>query len=81
MGDHMTGLGMAGAIAAALLARERTGRRAGDPHVALPERLWMLASDIQARDHDRLLPHPGRAAAAPNPLFNFYRTKDGAGST
>jgi crotonobetainyl-CoA:carnitine CoA-transferase CaiB-like acyl-CoA transferase len=78
MGDHMTGLGMAGAIAAALLARERTGRGQEIRMSLFQSGLWMLASDIQAAITTGYCHTPGGRRAAPNPLFNFYRTKDGA---
>jgi crotonobetainyl-CoA:carnitine CoA-transferase CaiB-like acyl-CoA transferase len=77
MGDHMTGLGMAGAIAAALLARERTGRGQEIRMSLFQSGLWMLASDIQAAITTGYCHTPGGRRAAPNPLFNFYRTSDG----
>jgi crotonobetainyl-CoA:carnitine CoA-transferase CaiB-like acyl-CoA transferase len=76
MGDHMTGLGMAGAIAAALLARERTGEGQEIRMSLFQAGMWMLASDIQAAITTGYCHTPGGRAAAPNPLFNFYRTKD-----
>jgi crotonobetainyl-CoA:carnitine CoA-transferase CaiB-like acyl-CoA transferase len=77
MGDHMTGLGMAGAIAAALLARERTGIGQEIRMSLFESGLWMLASDLQAAITTGYCHTPGGRSAAPNPLFNFYRTKDG----
>jgi crotonobetainyl-CoA:carnitine CoA-transferase CaiB-like acyl-CoA transferase len=76
MGDHMTGLGMAGAIAAALLARERTGVGQEIGMSLFQAGMWMLASDIQAAITTGYCHTPGGRRAAPNPLFNFYRTKD-----
>jgi crotonobetainyl-CoA:carnitine CoA-transferase CaiB-like acyl-CoA transferase len=76
MGDHMTGLGMAGAIAAALLARERTGVGQEIGMSLFQSGMWMLASDIQAAITTGYCHTPGGRRAAPNPLFNFYRTKD-----
>ncbi len=77
MGDHMTGLGLAGAIAAALFARERSGV-GQEIHMSLFQSgLWMLASDIQAALTTGYCHTPGGRRAAPNPLFNFYRTRDG----
>jgi crotonobetainyl-CoA:carnitine CoA-transferase CaiB-like acyl-CoA transferase len=76
MGDHMTGLGMAGAIAAALLARERTGAGQEIGMSLFHAGMWMLASDIQAAITTGYCHTPGGRRAAPNPLFNFYRTKD-----
>ena len=77
MGDHMTGLGLAGAIAAALFARERSGV-GQEIHMSLFQSgMWMLASDIQAALTTGYCHTPGGRRAAPNPLFNFYRTRDG----
>jgi crotonobetainyl-CoA:carnitine CoA-transferase CaiB-like acyl-CoA transferase len=76
MGDHMTGLGMAGAIAAALLARERTGVGQELGMSLFQAGMWMLASDIQAAITTGYCHAPGGRRAAPNPLFNFYRTRD-----
>jgi len=77
MGDHMTGLGMAGAIAAALFARERTGVGQELRMSLFESGMWMLASDIQAAITTGYCHTPGGRCAAPNPLFNFYRTADG----
>ncbi|HZP42347.1 MAG TPA: CoA transferase [Candidatus Binatia bacterium] len=77
MGDHMTGLGLAGAIAAALLARERSGVGQEIATSLFANGLWMLGSDIQAAITTGYCHTPGGRRAAPNPLFNFYRTKDG----
>src|SRR5690349_6292216 len=48
MGDHMTGLGIAGVIAAALFARDRTGVGQAIRTSLFEAGMWMLASDIQA---------------------------------
>jgi len=77
MGDHMTGLGMAGAIAAALFARERTGVGQELRMSLFQSGMWMLASDIQVAITTGYCHTPGGRRAAPNPLFNFYRTADG----
>ncbi len=77
MGDHMTGLGMAGAIAAALFARARTGTGQEIGMSLFQSGMWMLASDIQAAITTGYCHTPGGRRAAPNPLFNFYRTRDG----
>ena len=76
MGDHMTGLGMAGAIGAALYARERTGRGQAIEMSLFQSGMWMLSSDIQAALTTGYCHMPGGRRAAPNPLFNFYRTRD-----
>jgi formyl-CoA transferase len=76
MGDHMTGLGIAGAIAAALFARDRTGVGQEITTSLYENGLWMLASDVQVAITTGYCHVPMGRAAAPNPLFNFYRTKD-----
>src|SRR5439155_14304379 len=48
MGDHMTGLAIAGAVAAALYARDRTGTGQELRTSLLRAGVWMLGSDIQA---------------------------------
>src|SRR5262245_4352210 len=65
MGDHMTGLGMAGAIAAALFARDRTGRGEEVRMSLFESGLWMLASDIQAAITTGYCHTPGGRRAAP----------------
>jgi len=77
MGDHMTGLGMAGAIAAALYARDRTGSGQEVRMSLFHAGLWMLGSDVQVALTTGYCHTPGGRQAAPNPLFNFYRTRDG----
>jgi crotonobetainyl-CoA:carnitine CoA-transferase CaiB-like acyl-CoA transferase len=77
MGDHMTGLGMAGAISAALFARDRTGVGQEIRMSLFQAGMWMLGSDIQAAITTGYCHRPGGRGAAPNPLFNFYRTRDG----
>lgn len=77
MGDHMVGLAMAGAIAAALYARKATGTGQEVQTSLFEAGLWMLASDIQAALTTGYCHTPGGRGAAPNPLFNFYRTSDG----
>ncbi len=77
MGDHTTALLVAGSVAMALLDRQRTGQ-GQEVDVSLHNTgLWVLGMDIQGT----LL--AGEAAprvsrqAAPNPLFDSYRTGDG----
>src|SRR5207245_579009 len=77
MGDHLTGLGLAGAIAAALFARERSGVGQEIGMSLFQSGMWMLATDIQAAITTGYCHTPGGRRAAPNPLFNFYRTGDG----
>jgi crotonobetainyl-CoA:carnitine CoA-transferase CaiB-like acyl-CoA transferase len=77
MGDHVTALAMAGAISAALLARERTGRGQRLAFSLLRTGVWFQSGDIQVcLNTGRGYRPPGRGRA-PNPLFNHYRTRDG----
>jgi crotonobetainyl-CoA:carnitine CoA-transferase CaiB-like acyl-CoA transferase len=76
MGDHVTGLALAGAIAAALFARQRNGAGQEIRMSLFQSGIWMLGSDIQAAITTGYCHTPLGRRAAPNPLFNFYRTKD-----
>jgi crotonobetainyl-CoA:carnitine CoA-transferase CaiB-like acyl-CoA transferase len=77
-GDVQTGVALAGAIAAALFRRERTGQ-GGVVDVSLMSMgLWamgMTVSGTSVLDVDTL-PHQYHSQA-PNPVVNGYRTKDG----
>ena len=76
MGDHPTGLALAGAVAAALYHRERTGEGQA-VHLSLFQAgIWTMATDVQTCLLSGLAPTPtGRAV--PNPLWNHYRGQDG----
>jgi len=76
MGDHPAGLTLAGAVAAALFHRERTGE-GQEIHLSLFHAgMWMMATDIQTYLVTSLAPSPtGRAV--PNALWNHYKAKDG----
>jgi crotonobetainyl-CoA:carnitine CoA-transferase CaiB-like acyl-CoA transferase len=77
MGDHMTGMSAAGAVAAALFARERTGKgqRVATSLVRVGSYMmgWDYALElrlgVQTRAYDR--------HHAPNPIINCFETKDG----
>ncbi|MFQ5667655.1 MAG: CaiB/BaiF CoA transferase family protein [Candidatus Binatia bacterium] len=75
MGDHPAALSLAGAVAAALYHRERTGE-GQEIHLSLFHAgLWMMATDIQTYLLTGLAATPtGRAV--PNPLWNHYKAKD-----
>jgi crotonobetainyl-CoA:carnitine CoA-transferase CaiB-like acyl-CoA transferase len=76
MGDHMAGLGLAGAVCAALYHRERTGE-GQELHLSLYQAgLWMMATDIQVCLVTGF-GHTPTGRAVPNPLWNHYRAKDG----
>ncbi len=77
MGDHMTGLGGAGAVAAALFARERSGEGQRVATSLIRTGIYMMGWDyalemrmgVQTKPYDRF--HP------PNPIINCFRTGDG----
>ena len=75
MGDHATSLAVAGSVAMALLARQRThGGQQVD--ISLHNAgLWILGFDVQAALLGAAAPKSSRLAAA-NPIFNSYRTRD-----
>jgi crotonobetainyl-CoA:carnitine CoA-transferase CaiB-like acyl-CoA transferase len=77
VGDHTTGMGAAGAIAAALYRRERTGR-GGIVDVSLYRAgiyvmSWDLAMHLRS---GRVAPQTGWRRA-PNPINNVYEAGDG----
>jgi len=75
--DHAAGLGMAGAISAALLARERSGRGC-EVHISLFQMgLWMNATDLAIGLIAGKSPEQESRNERPNPLWNSYRCKDG----
>ena len=76
MGDHPAGLQLAGAVAAALFHRERTGEGQAIHLSLFQSGLWMMASDIQiALTTGNGYVPTGRIV--PNPLWNHYQAKDG----
>lgn len=75
--DHAAGLGMAGAVSAALLARERSGRGC-EVHLSLFSMgLWMNATDLTVGLMCGAPPKPESRNARPNPLWNSYQCQDG----
>lgn len=77
MGDHTTALAIAGAVSAALLARQRTGRGQELSFSLIRTGTWFQSCDIQVCLNAGIGYKPAGRLAAPNPLFNQYRTKDG----
>ena len=77
MGDRASGSALAGAVCAALFARQRTGRGEHVSVSLLSTAMWLMASDAadalrspaQARGNDRL--------SAPIPTVNCFRCADG----
>jgi crotonobetainyl-CoA:carnitine CoA-transferase CaiB-like acyl-CoA transferase len=79
-GDLPGGMTIAGAIAAALLARERTGEAAVVDVSLLGFAMWSLSPDIVATKlygKDPLAAMDGPREQRANPLVGQYRTKDG----
>lgn len=75
--DHAAGLGLAGAVAAALLARERSGRGQEVRISLFSMGLWMNATDLTIALQIGLAPQPESRSERINPLWNSYRCKDG----
>jgi crotonobetainyl-CoA:carnitine CoA-transferase CaiB-like acyl-CoA transferase len=83
-GDSGSGASLAGGVVAALYRRERTGAPSVVDVSLLGTALWQLFPDVVAapanRDRygaDGRVPHLPPRDAFPNPLTNYYRTKDG----
>ena len=77
MGDHMAGLAAAGAVAAALLARERTGEGQMVSTSLLRIGMYMIGWDISMALRIGLPVLPMSVKAPPNPLINAYTASDG----
>jgi crotonobetainyl-CoA:carnitine CoA-transferase CaiB-like acyl-CoA transferase len=77
MGDHTAALAISGAVAAALFAREKTGRGQEIRLSLLRTGIWFHGTDIQVCLQSGVSPAPRGRRHAPNPLFSQYLTKDG----
>ena len=77
MGDHMAGLAAAGAVSAALFARERTGEGQMVSVSLLRIGMYMLGWDISMALRLGLPTVPMTVAAPPNPLISAYEAGDG----
>src|ERR1700684_2623667 len=75
--DHAVGLGLAGAISAALLARERTGRGREVNISLFSMGLWMNASDLTVGLMTGRSPQSESRTDRVNPLWSSYRCADG----
>ena len=74
--DHAVGLGLAGAISAALLARERTGRGREVNISLFSMGLWMNASDLTVGLMTGRSPHSESRTERVNPLWSSYKCAD-----
>ena len=77
MGDHMAGLAAAGAVSAALFARERTGAGQLVSVSLLRIGMYMLGWDISMSLRLGVPTTPMEVAAPPNPLITAYTAGDG----
>ncbi len=75
--DHAVGLGLAGAISAALLARERSGRGCEVNLSLFAMGLWMNASDLTIGLMTGYTPRSESRTARINPMWSSYRCADG----
>ncbi len=75
--DHAAGLGLAGAVSAALLARQRTGRGQEVRLSLFAMGLWMNATDLEVAMLSGQAPQPESRKERINPLWNSYQCKDG----
>jgi crotonobetainyl-CoA:carnitine CoA-transferase CaiB-like acyl-CoA transferase len=74
--DHAVGLGLAGAISAALLARARTGRGRQVNISLFSMGLWMNASDLTVGLMTGRSPQSESRSERVNPLWSSYRCAD-----
>ena len=77
MGDHMAGMAAAGAVAAALLARERTGEGQMVSTSLLRIGMYMIGWDLSMSLRLGIPTVPMTVKAPPNPLINAYTAGDG----
>jgi crotonobetainyl-CoA:carnitine CoA-transferase CaiB-like acyl-CoA transferase len=77
MGDHLAGLAAAGAVSAALFARERTGEGQLVSVSLLRIGMYMLGWDISMALRLGVPTTPMTVVAPPNPLISAYEAGDG----
>jgi crotonobetainyl-CoA:carnitine CoA-transferase CaiB-like acyl-CoA transferase len=77
MGDHMTGMSGAGAVAAALFARERTGRGQRVAVSLMRTGVYMMAWDAMLALRLKVLVEPYDREHAVNPIINCFQCGDG----
>lgn len=77
MGDRMTGMALAGAIAAALLRRETTGRGGHVTTSLTAAGVWALASDVADALHQGDPTRSTDRTETRHPTLNCFRAGDG----
>ncbi len=80
MGDHMTGMGAAGAVCAALLARERTGKGQRVAVSLIRVGTYMMAWDMMLALRLNVPVEPYDRYNATNPIINCFQAAPSAGS-
>ncbi|MDY7102744.1 MAG: CoA transferase [Actinomycetota bacterium] len=76
-GDHVTGLAAVGAVLAALLRRERTGRGGLVETSLLRAGMYVTGWELAIQQRFGKAAAPEDRAVASTPLVNCYRSKDG----
>ncbi len=77
MGDHMTGMATAGAVCAALLARERTGRGQRVDTSLMRVGTYMMSWDVMLALRLGVPVVPYDREHAVNPIINCFQTQEG----
>lgn len=77
MGDHMAGMATAGAVSAALFARERTGEGQLVSVSLLRIGMYMVGWDVSMALRLGIPTVPMTVKGPPNPLINAYAARDG----
>jgi crotonobetainyl-CoA:carnitine CoA-transferase CaiB-like acyl-CoA transferase len=77
MGDHMAGLAAAGAVSAALFARERTGEGQLVSVSLLRIGMYLMGWDVNMASRLGVPTVPMTVAAPPNPMITAYEAGDG----
>ncbi len=77
MGDHMTGMGAAGAVSAALFARERTGRGQLVQGSLMRTGVYMMSWDVMLALRLGVPVEAYDREHAVNPIINCFQSKDG----
>jgi crotonobetainyl-CoA:carnitine CoA-transferase CaiB-like acyl-CoA transferase len=77
MGDHMTGMSGAGAVCAALLARERTGKGQRVATSLVRVGTYMMSWDLMLALRLKVPVVPYDRQHAVNPIINCFQAKDG----
>ena len=77
MGDHMTGMGAAGAVCAALFSREKSGRGQVVQGSLMRMGVYMMSWDVMLALRLRIPVEAYDREHAVNPIINCFQAKDG----